>query len=76
MLKPDERVVLIAEAYRGRRADWLYRPAMRLLRAKYLTPENTDGRSRAQDTQISKYTPSLQRLVVRRRLQPKRRARA
>ncbi|HEU4786403.1 MAG TPA: class I SAM-dependent methyltransferase [Gemmatimonadaceae bacterium] len=37
VLKPDGRVVLIAEAYRGRRADWLYRPAMRLLRAKYLT---------------------------------------
>lgn len=37
VLKPHGRVVLIAEAYRGRRADWLYRPAMRLLRAKYLT---------------------------------------
>jgi SAM-dependent methyltransferase len=37
VLKPDGRVVLIAEAYRGRRADWLYRPAMRLLRAEYLT---------------------------------------
>jgi SAM-dependent methyltransferase len=39
VLKPGGRIVLIAEAYRGRRADWLYRPAMRLLRAKYLTPE-------------------------------------
>jgi len=39
VLKPDGRVVLIAEAYRGRRADWLYRPAMRLLRAEYLTVE-------------------------------------
>ena len=37
VLKPGGRVVLIAEAYRGRRADWLYRPAMRLLRAEYLT---------------------------------------
>lgn len=37
VLKPDGRVVIIAEAYRGRRADWLYRPAMRLLGAKYLT---------------------------------------
>jgi SAM-dependent methyltransferase len=39
VLKPGGRVVLIAEAYRGRRADWLYRPAMRLLRATYLTTE-------------------------------------
>ena len=39
VLKPDGRVVLIAETYRGRRADWLYRPAMRLLRAKYLTED-------------------------------------
>jgi SAM-dependent methyltransferase len=37
VLKPDGRVVLIAEAYRGRRAGWLFRPAMRLLRAQYLT---------------------------------------
>jgi Methylase involved in ubiquinone/menaquinone biosynthesis len=37
VLKPDGRLVLIAEAYRGRRADWLYRPAMRLLGAEYLT---------------------------------------
>ena len=37
VLKPDRRVVLIAETYRGRRMDWLYRPVMRLLRAKYLT---------------------------------------
>jgi SAM-dependent methyltransferase len=39
VLKPDGRVVLIAEAYRGRGADWLYRPVMRLLRARYQTPE-------------------------------------
>lgn len=39
VLKPGGRVVLIAEAYRGRRADWLYRPAMRLLRAEYLTAD-------------------------------------
>ena len=37
VLKPGGRVVLIAETYRGRRMDWLYRPVMRLLRAKYLT---------------------------------------
>jgi SAM-dependent methyltransferase len=37
VLKAGGRVVLIAEAYRGRRADWLYRPAMRLLGAEYLT---------------------------------------
>jgi SAM-dependent methyltransferase len=39
VLKPDGRVVLIAETYRGRRADWLYRPAMSLLRAEYLTED-------------------------------------
>ncbi len=39
VLKPGGRVVLIAEAYRGRRTDWLYRPVMRLLRAEYLTPD-------------------------------------
>lgn len=40
VLKPGGRLVIIAEAYRGRRNDWLYRPAMRLLlRASYLTPE-------------------------------------
>ena len=39
VLKPDGRVVLIAEAYRGRRADWLYRPVMRLLGAEYLTAD-------------------------------------
>jgi SAM-dependent methyltransferase len=39
-LKPLGRVVIIAETYRGRRADWLYLPVMRLLlRAAYLTPD-------------------------------------
>lgn len=39
VLKPNGRVVLVAEAYRGRSADWLLRPAMRLLGAEYLTPD-------------------------------------
>ena len=39
VLKPGGRVVLIAETYRGRRADWLYGAAMRFLRGKYLTPD-------------------------------------
>jgi SAM-dependent methyltransferase len=38
VLKPGGHVVLIAEAYRTRRMDWLYRPVMFLLRAVYLTP--------------------------------------
>ena len=38
MLRPGGRFVLIAEAYRGRRFDWLYSPVMRhALRATYLT---------------------------------------
>ncbi len=37
VLKPGGSLVIIAEAYRGRRFDWVYRPAMRLLRATYLT---------------------------------------
>ena len=37
VLKPGGRFVLIAETYRGRRFDWLYLPAMKLLRATYLT---------------------------------------
>ena len=37
VLKAGAHLVLIAETYRGQRLDWLYRPAMRLLRAKYLT---------------------------------------
>jgi SAM-dependent methyltransferase len=36
VLKPGGRLLLIAETYRGRQSDWLYRPAMGLLRAKYL----------------------------------------
>ena len=39
VLKAGGRVLLIAEAYRGNRADWLYAPAMRALGAKYLTPD-------------------------------------
>jgi hypothetical protein len=32
-------VLLIAETYKGRTMDWLYRPAMMLLGATYLTPD-------------------------------------
>jgi ubiquinone/menaquinone biosynthesis C-methylase UbiE len=40
VLKPGGTVAIIAETYRGRKNDWLYRPVMRLvLRAAYLTPE-------------------------------------
>lgn len=40
VLKPGGRFVIIAETYRGRRNDWLYRPMMTLvLRASYLTAE-------------------------------------
>lgn len=37
VLKPGGRLVLIAETYKGRRLDALYRPAMKLLGATYLT---------------------------------------
>jgi SAM-dependent methyltransferase len=38
VLKPGGSLVIVAEAYRGRRMDWLYRPTMRLLQAtSYLT---------------------------------------
>lgn len=37
VLKPGGRVALVAEVYRGRSMDWLYRPAMGMLRAHYLT---------------------------------------
>ena len=37
VLKPGSTFVIVAEAYRGRRMDWLYRPVMMLLRATYLT---------------------------------------
>jgi SAM-dependent methyltransferase len=39
VLKPGGRVVVIAETYKGRRFDTLYQPAMKLLRATYLTLE-------------------------------------
>lgn len=40
VLKPGGRFVIIAETYRGRRDDWMFRPTMTLvLRAAYLTPE-------------------------------------
>ena len=38
VLKPGGTVAIVAETYRSRRMDWLYRPAMALLRATYLTP--------------------------------------
>lgn len=38
VLKPQGRFIIIAETYKGRRMDWLYRPVMRLLlRATYLS---------------------------------------
>ena len=38
VLKPQGRFVIIAETFKGRRMDWLYRPVMRfLLRATYLS---------------------------------------
>jgi SAM-dependent methyltransferase len=38
-LKRGGRLLVIAETYRGRRNDWLYRPMMTLvLRATYFTP--------------------------------------
>lgn len=40
VLKPGGKFVIIAETYRGRANDWLYRPTMTLvLRAAYLTPD-------------------------------------
>jgi ubiquinone/menaquinone biosynthesis C-methylase UbiE len=40
VLKPGGTFLIIAETYRGRKNDWLYRPTMTLvLRASYLTPE-------------------------------------
>ncbi|HEY6928986.1 MAG TPA: class I SAM-dependent methyltransferase [Thermoanaerobaculia bacterium] len=37
VLKPGGRLAIIAETYRGRSLDAIYRPAMSLLRARYLT---------------------------------------
>jgi len=37
VLKSGGTLAIVAEAYRGRSADWLYRPAMKLLKATYLT---------------------------------------
>ena len=40
VLKSGGAFMIIAETYRGRRNDWLYRPVMQgVLRANYLTPE-------------------------------------
>ena len=38
VLRPGGTLVTIAETCHGRRMDWLYRPAMRLRGATYLTP--------------------------------------
>jgi ubiquinone/menaquinone biosynthesis C-methylase UbiE len=39
VLKPGGTFLVIAECYRGRRNDWMYRPTMQfVLRAAYLTP--------------------------------------
>ena len=38
VLRPGGTLAIVAETYRGRRMDWLYRPVMGLLRATYLTP--------------------------------------
>jgi SAM-dependent methyltransferase len=37
VLKPGGQVAIVAEVYRGRTMDWLYRPAMALLNTTYLT---------------------------------------
>src|SRR5262249_21321757 len=37
VLKPGGQVAIIAETYKGRRFDLVYRPAMWMLRATYLT---------------------------------------
>jgi SAM-dependent methyltransferase len=40
VLKPGGRLLMIAETYKGRRLDWLYRPVMTgLLSSTYLTPD-------------------------------------
>jgi ubiquinone/menaquinone biosynthesis C-methylase UbiE len=39
VLKPGGQLLIVAETYKGRRFDSLYRPAMMLLRATYLTPD-------------------------------------
>ena len=39
VLRSGGTFMLVAETYRNRRTDWLYRPAMALLRATYLTPD-------------------------------------
>jgi ubiquinone/menaquinone biosynthesis C-methylase UbiE len=39
VLRPGGTFAIVAETHRGRRMDWLYRPAMRLLRATYLSAE-------------------------------------
>jgi SAM-dependent methyltransferase len=39
VMKPGGALLIVAETYRGRRFDALYLPAMKLLRAMYLTPD-------------------------------------
>jgi SAM-dependent methyltransferase len=40
VLKPGGSVLIIAEAYRGRRLDWLYAVVMKLIRAAYLSSDD------------------------------------
>ena len=58
VLRPSGTLVIIAETYRGRRMDWLYRPVMRLLfRATYLTPgEHKDLLEAAGYTDVEAFT--------------------
>jgi ubiquinone/menaquinone biosynthesis C-methylase UbiE len=58
VLRPRGTLIIIAETYRGRRMDWLYRPVMRLLfRATYLTPgEHQDLLRAAGFTEVEAFT--------------------
>lgn len=58
VLKPGGRVIIIAEAYKGRRMDWLYRPVMRfLLNATYLSlDEHRDALMDAGFSDVAIYT--------------------
>jgi SAM-dependent methyltransferase len=54
VLKPGGQLVIIAETYKGRRFDFLYRPVMKLLRATYLSvSEHRDLFATAGFTEIS-----------------------
>jgi len=54
VLKPGGKLAIIAETYRGRSFDLVYRPAMKLLRATYLTvAEHRDLLSQAGYTEVA-----------------------